>query len=63
MTFGASHATRDTARRTTETDWQDVVSLLQATNRNLEDPELRSIIAQYGGPRAFAEINRRIRDS
>ena len=63
MTFGASHATRDTARRTTETDWQDVVSLLAASNQSLEDPELRSIIAQYGGPRAFAEINRRIRDS
>ena len=57
------HATRDTARRTTETDWQDIVSLLKVTNRSLEDPELRFIIAQYGGPRARAEINRRIRNS
>jgi len=57
------HATRDTARRTTETDWQDIVSLLMVTNRSLEDPELRFIIAQYGGPRARAEINRRIRNS
>ena len=57
------HATRDTARRTTETDWQDIVSLLMVTNRSLEDPELRFIIAQYGGPRALAEINRRIRNS
>ena len=54
------HATRDTARRTTETDWQDVVSLLRATNRNLEDPELRTIISLYGGPRALGEIKRRV---
>src|SRR6516162_3627643 len=54
------HATRDTARRTTETHWQDVVSLLRATNRNLEDPELRTIISQYGGPRALGEIKRRV---
>jgi hypothetical protein len=57
------HATRDTARRTTETDWQDIVSLVTVTNRSLEDPELRLIIAQYGGPGALAEINRRIRNS
>jgi len=43
------HATRDPARRTTETDWQDVAGLLQAVNLNLEDPELRAIISQYGG--------------
>jgi hypothetical protein len=57
------HATRDTARRTTETDWQDIASLLRVTNRNLEDPELRLIIAQYGGPTALAEIQRRVRNS
>src|SRR5215469_11191575 len=54
------HATRDTARRTTETDWQDVVSLLRIANRTLEDPELRTIISQYGGPSALGEIKRRV---
>ena len=39
------HATRDTARRTTEIDWQDMAGLVLATNRTLEDPELRAIIA------------------
>jgi hypothetical protein len=53
------HATRDRTRRTTETDWQDVVGLLLATNRTLEDPELRAIISVYGGNEAFAEIKRR----
>ena len=57
------HATRDATRRTTETDWQDIASLLPVTNRNLEDPELRLIIAQYGGPTALAEIQRRVRNS
>jgi Nucleotidyl transferase of unknown function (DUF2204) len=57
------HATRDPARRTTETDWQDIASLLVVTNRNLEDHELRSIIAQYGGPGALAEIKKRVRNS
>jgi len=56
------HAARDAARRTTETDWQDVIGLLRATNRNLEDPELRTIISQYGGPRALGEIKSRIRN-
>jgi hypothetical protein len=36
------HAARDRTRRTTETDWQDVVGLLRATKRTLEDPELRA---------------------
>jgi hypothetical protein len=54
------HATRDPARRTTETDWQDVAGLIAATNRSLEDPELRTIISQYGGPRALTEIKRRV---
>jgi hypothetical protein len=54
------HATRDPARRTTETDWQDVAGLLKATNRNLEDAELRAIISQYGGPGALTEIQRRV---
>ena len=57
------HATRDPNRRTSETDWQDVEGLLMATNRNLEDPELRAIISQYGGPTALAEIRRRLPDS
>ena len=57
------HATRDATRRNTETDWQDIVSLLPVTKRDLEDPELRSIIAQYGGPSALAEIKRRVRNS
>jgi hypothetical protein len=57
------HATRDPSRRTTETDWQDVAGLLKATNRNLEDPELRAIISQYGGPGALTEIQRRVIDS
>ena len=57
------HATRDTTRRTTETDWQDVVNLLRVTNRSLEDPELRTIISQYGGPGALAEIKRRLSNS
>jgi hypothetical protein len=48
------------ARRTTETDWQDVVSLLRATNRNLEDPELRTIISLIGEPRALGEIKRSV---
>ena len=53
------HATRDPARRTTETDWQDIAGLVRATNRNLEDPELQAIISQYGGPGALTEIQRR----
>ena len=57
------HATRDPARRTTETDWQDVAGLLQATNLNLEDPELRAIISQYGRPGALTEIQRRVINS
>jgi hypothetical protein len=57
------HATRDPARRTTETDWQDIAGLVLVTNRNLEDPELRLIIAQYGGPGALAEIKKRVRNS
>jgi hypothetical protein len=57
------HATRDPARRTTETDWQDVAGLLQAVNLNLEDPELRAIISQYGGPGALTEIQRRVINS
>ena len=57
------HATRDRARRTTETDWEDVVGLLPAANRTLEDPELRAIISTYGGNGALAEIKRRVRNS
>jgi hypothetical protein len=57
------HATRDRNRRTIETDWQDVVSLLMATNQNLEDPELQAIVSHYGGPTALAEIKRRISKS
>jgi hypothetical protein len=57
------HATRDPARRTTETDWQDIAGLVLVTNRNLEDPELRLIIARYGGPGALAEIKKRVRNS
>jgi hypothetical protein len=57
------HATRDTTRRGTETDWQDVAGLLSATNRSLEEPELRMIISQYGGPGALNEIKRRLSDS
>ena len=57
------HATRDTARRTTETDWQDVAGLVLATNRTLEDPELRAIISTYGGNGALAEIKRRVSNS
>jgi len=54
------HATRDRARRTTETDWQDIVGLFKTINRNLEDPEVRTIISQYGGPQALTEIRRRL---
>src|SRR5215469_9473789 len=54
------HATRDPARRTTETDWQDIAGLVRASNRNLEDPELQAIISQYGGPEALTEIQRRV---
>ena len=57
------HATRDRARRATETDWEDVVGLLAAANRTLEDPELRAIISTYGGNGALAEIKRRVRNS
>jgi hypothetical protein len=57
------HATRDPARRTTETDWQDIAGLVLVTNLNLEDPELRLIIARYGGPGALAEIKKRVRNS
>ncbi|MGA8660314.1 MAG: hypothetical protein WB586_29700 [Chthoniobacterales bacterium] len=57
------HATRDTARRTTETDWQDVAGLLLATNRSLEDSELRTIISQYGGSEALTEIRRHFNNS
>ena len=57
------HATRDTARRTTETDWEDVAGLVLATNRTLEDPELRAIISTYGGNGALAEIKRRVSNS
>jgi hypothetical protein len=32
-----------------------MVSLVAAANRSLEHPELRLMIAQYGGPTAFAE--------
>ena len=56
------HATRDPARRTTETDWQDVAGLIPATNRSLEDPELLTIISQYGGSRALSEIKRRVQN-
>jgi hypothetical protein len=54
------HATRDRNRRTSETDWQDVTSLLRATDQNIEDPELRAIISQYGGPTALAELRKRL---
>ena len=54
------HATRNPARRTTETDWQEIAGLLHASNRNLEDPELRAIISQYGGAGALTEIQRRV---
>jgi hypothetical protein len=60
------HATRDAARRATETDWpdwQDVAALVLATHRTLEDPELRAIISRYGGNGALAEIKRRVSDS
>jgi hypothetical protein len=56
------HATRDTNRRTSETDWQDVAGLLRRTNQNIEDPEVRAIVSQYGGPTALAEIRSRLRD-
>jgi hypothetical protein len=54
------HATRDQKRRTIETDWQDVASLLIRTNLSLEDPELQAIITRYGGPTAMAEIKGRL---
>jgi hypothetical protein len=54
------HATRDTNRRTSETDWQDVANLLRTTDRNIEDLELRAIISQYGGPNALAELKKRL---
>src|SRR6516225_5782481 len=57
------HATRDTTRRGIETDFQDVAGLLSATNRSLEEPELRMIISQYGGPGALNEIKRRLGDA
>jgi hypothetical protein len=57
------HASRDPNRRTSETDWQDVAGLLATTKQNLEDPELRSIICQYGGPTALAQIRRRLSNS
>jgi hypothetical protein len=57
------HATRDANRRTSETDWQDVAALLLTTNQNLEYPELRAIISQYGGPTALSEIGKRLRNS
>jgi hypothetical protein len=57
------HATRDPARRTTETDWQDIAGLVLVTNLNLEDPELRLIITRYGAPGALAEIKKRVRNS
>jgi hypothetical protein len=57
------HATRDANRRPSETDWADVVGLLQTTNQNIENPELRAIISQYGGPTALTAIRRRLRDS
>ena len=57
------HATREPTRRTSETDWQDVVALVLTTNQNLEDPELRAIVSQYGGPTALAEIKRRLSHS
>jgi hypothetical protein len=57
------HATREPTRRTSETDWQDVLGLLLTTNQRLEDPELQAIISHYGGPTALAEIRRRISDT
>ena len=57
------HATRDPNRRTSETDWRDVAALLLKNNQNLENPELRAIISQYGGPTALAEIRRRLSNS
>ena len=54
------HATRDTNRRGSETDWQDVANLLRTTDQNIEDPELRAIISQYGGPAALAELRKRL---
>jgi hypothetical protein len=57
------HAVREPTRRTSETDWQDVASLLLTTNQNLEDPELQAIVTQYGGPTALAEIRRRLSNS
>jgi len=57
------HATRDANRLTTETDWQDVAALLLTTKQNLEDPELRAIISQYGGPAALSEISKRLRNA
>jgi hypothetical protein len=57
------HATRDSKRRASETDWQDIAGLLLTSNQNLEDPELRAIISDYGGPTALLEIRRRLGNS
>jgi hypothetical protein len=54
------HATRDVNRRTSETDWQDVASLLRKTDQSIEDAELQTIISQYGGPTALAELTKRL---
>jgi hypothetical protein len=54
------HATQDTNRRTSETDWQDVASLLRKIDQNIEDAELQAIISQYGGPTALAELRKRL---
>jgi hypothetical protein len=50
----------DANRRTSETDWQDVASLVRKTDQNIEDAELQAIISQYGGPLALAELRKRL---
>src|SRR6516164_4411213 len=61
QTFNLIEATR----RNTETDWQDIVSLLPVTNRDLEDPELISpdvgsrhspAKSVYRNPRSFMKV-------
>jgi hypothetical protein len=54
------HATRDPNRRASETDWQDMTSLLRKTDQSIEDAELQAIIPQYGGPTALAELRKRL---
>jgi hypothetical protein len=53
------HATRSGSRRR-ETDWEDIVTVMRRSDLDIENSEIRQMLERYGGPKAEAEIRRRL---